>query len=66
MTQSEEADLSPEWEVLGQRAAEPGAELERWYRMEITGQTEPGPGNREKAGWGRGAGINLGSEELEN
>lgn len=65
MAQSEEADLSPEWEVLGQRAAEPGAELERWCRMEITGQTartrEPGKGRVEG-----GAGINLGSEELEN
>lgn len=49
VAESEEADLSPEWEVPGQRAAEPGAELEPWYRQEITG-TELGPGK----GRGRG------------
>lgn len=30
--ESSGADLSPEWEVLGQLGAEPGAELESWYR----------------------------------
>lgn len=59
VAESEEADLSPEWEVLGQRAAEPGTELESWYRLWDRQSQDPG-----KRPWGSNQSRMRGAGEL--